>query len=261
MTLSRPLLRGGADPSEACKVVSTKPSLNRLLVHRRTNSGRFRHDLRIRGCRDCRRKRSLPGYRALVGPKLQLDGERAASLVGSQADEAAKVLCTHSSHHPQLMRHQSCSHCFGILMRFGDLCFAKTVAGPFFGARRGSPSGRLSPRKIQPPARHQGARTAVCGQDLSAASSEDGWNCGVGAEILQHRTTATTPRASRTGGEDRRLPGSRSPSPSLAAARNEAPARPCPTPSASLLRDSSSGSATQFASGHTRRFLAMRRLH
>ena len=66
---------------------------------------------------------------------------------------------------------------------------------------------------------------------------------------LQQRTNGTTLRASRSDGEGRRLPGTRSRFPYLAAAQSEAPARPCPTTSASSPGDSSLRGAVQFASG------------
>ena len=61
--------------------------------------------------------------------------------------------------------------------------------------------------------------------------------CGTGIVGLQQRATGITPRASRSDGEDRRLRGSRSPFLYLVAALSEAPARPCPTPSASSIRE------------------------
>ena len=77
--------------------------------------------------------------------------------------------------------------------------------------------------------------------------------CETGILRSPARTTGTTLRVSRSDDEDRRLPRSRPPFPYLVAARSEAPARPCPTPSASSLRDSTSRSAAQFASGAFRR--------
>ena len=54
---------------------------------------------------------------------------------------------------------------------------------------------------------------------------------------LQQRTNGPTLRAARSDGEGRRLPGTRSPFPYLAAAQSEDPACPCPTPSASSHGD------------------------
>ena len=72
-----------------------------------------------------------------------------------------------------------------------------------------------------------------------------------GMEIVRPRrgTNGTTPRVSRTGGEDLRLPGSRSPFSSRGCTERRPPARPCPRPGASSIRDRSSHSAAQFASG------------
>ena len=80
--------------------------------------------------------------------------------------------------------------------------------------------------------------------------------CGTGIVRSQHRRTGTMLRASRSNGEDRRSRGSRSPFPYLMAAPTEAPVRPCPTPSASSLGDSSSRSAAQFASSGTSFWIA-----
>jgi hypothetical protein len=52
-------------------------------------------------------------------------------------------------------------------------------------------------------------------------------------------TNGTTRPVSRTGGEAPQLPKSRSPFPSRAAARTEAPVRPLPAPSESWPRDNS----------------------
>ena len=74
-------------------------------------------------------------------------------------------------------------------------------------------------------------------------------------EIVRPRRgiNGTTPRVSRTGGEDRRPQISRSRAPALAAGRNGDPAHLCPTLGVSWLRDSNSSSGGQFASGAFRR--------
>ncbi len=73
--------------------------------------------------------------------------------------------------------------------------------------------------------------------------------CGAGVVRSQQRATRITLCASHSDGEDHRLPRSRSPFHYLVAAPTEGPEHPCPTPSASSLRDSTSRSAAQFASG------------
>jgi hypothetical protein len=128
------------------------------------------------------------------------------------------------------------------------LCFAKTLAGLFFGVSGLVPP--FAPDSLYAKSNHApGARTAVCGQDLFAALSGDTWNRSVGAATLEHRITGTMPRASRTGGEDRRLPGFRSRFPSPLAAQDGSQANPSLTQGTSSIDDSSSRSAARFASG------------
>ena len=60
--------------------------------------------------------------------------------------------------------------------------------------------------------------------------------CETGIVRSQQRATGITLRFSRGEGQDRRLLGPRSPFPYLAAAQSGAAARPCPTPSARMVK-------------------------
>jgi len=143
-----------------------------------------------------------------------------------------------------------------------NLCFAKIPADRLLESPGLSlPSRRLSLNAKSNRTPGSDARESVCAGRMclqhspGMAEQQCGSSDSAGQELLrsQQRATGITLRASRSDGEDRRLPGSRSPFPCLMAARSEAPARPCPTPSASSLRDSTSRSAAQFASGAFRR--------
>jgi len=106
--------------------------------------------------------------------------------------------------------------------------------------------------EIQPHQSGVGRSRDVClrrSWGMAGTAPSEQRRCRTRIARSQHRTPGPKPRDARTGGEDRRLPGSRSRCPSPAVGRSETGLRPYPTPSEFWLYGSSSHSGARFASG------------
>jgi hypothetical protein len=100
-----------------------------------------------------------------------------------------------------------------------DVAETDIAASPGPNSSRSLSVGLSVAEEIQAPVLEIDPVGPVIGDEMEAHEKSVPWRC---LELQSRRGD------SRSRGEDRRLPGSRSPSRSLAAARNEAPARPCP---------------------------------